>query len=155
MFLTQDNGISWTEVNEGLTHLNIRSLLITSNNYLFAGTTNGFVCYRLLSEMITSVNETKDQLSIYSLFQCYPNPFNPSTKISWQSPVGSWQTLKIYDVLGNEVSTLVDEYKPAGKYEVEFSAQADQNPHQAKSGIYFYQLKTENYIETKKMVLLK
>ncbi len=58
----------------------------------------------------------------YMLAQNYPNPFNPSTKISWQSPVGSWQTLKIYDVLGNEVATLVDEYKPAGKYEVEFNA---------------------------------
>ena len=149
VFLTQDNGISWTEVNEGLTHLNIRSLLITSNNYLFAGTTNGFVCYRLLSEMITSVNETKDQLSIYSLFQCYPNPFNPSTKISWQSPIGSWQTLKIYDVLGNEVSTIVDEYKPAGKYEVDFNASA------LTSGVYFYQLKSGEYVDTKKMVLLK
>ena len=50
----------------------------------------------------------------YKLFQNYPNPFNPITKISWQSPVGSWQSLKVYDVLGNEVVKLVDEYKPAG-----------------------------------------
>ncbi len=48
------------------------------------------------------------------LFQNYPNPFNPTTKISWQSPIGSHQTLKIYDVLGNEVATLVDEFKPSG-----------------------------------------
>jgi len=53
----------------------------------------------------------------YVLEQNYPNPFNPSTVISWQSPVGSQQTLKIYDILGNEVATLVDEYKPAGRYE--------------------------------------
>ena len=57
----------------------------------------------------------------FKLEQNYPNPFNPSTKISWQSPVGSWQTLKVYDVLGREVATLVDEYKPAGSYNVEFA----------------------------------
>ena len=66
-----------------------------------------------------------------------------------QSPVGSWQTLKIYDVLGNEVATLVDEYKPAGTYEIEWNA------GNYPSGVYFYQLKSENYVETKKMILLK
>jgi hypothetical protein len=99
----------------------------------------------------------------FTLSQNYPNPFNPSTKISWQSPVGSWQTLKIYDALGNEVATLVDGYKPAGKYEVEFNSSS--GIRDLASGIYFYQLlvsalqskdrRAENYIETKKMVLLK
>jgi len=83
------------------------------------------------------------------LSQNYPNPFNPSTKISWQVPVGSWQTLKVYDVLGDEVATLVDEYKPAGNYEVEWNAS------NYPSGIYFYQLKTERFVETKKMILMK
>jgi hypothetical protein len=85
----------------------------------------------------------------YLLTQNYPNPFNPSTKISWQSSVSSWQTLKIYDVLGNEVATLVYEYKPAGKYEVEWDAS------NYPSGVYFYQLNSGNYIETKKMILMK
>ncbi|MGB5531335.1 MAG: T9SS type A sorting domain-containing protein, partial [Ignavibacteriaceae bacterium] len=85
----------------------------------------------------------------YALHQSYPNPFNPSTIISWQSPVGSWQTLKVYDVLGNEVTILVDEYKPAGKYEVEFNATY------LPSGVYFYQLKAGDFVETKKMLLLK
>ncbi|MBK9097344.1 MAG: T9SS type A sorting domain-containing protein [bacterium] len=87
--------------------------------------------------------------TVYSLEQNYPNPFNPSTKISWQSPVGSWQSLKIYDVLGNEVSTFVDEYKPAGSYEVEWDAS------DYPSGVYFYQLRAKNFIETKKMILLR
>jgi|WetSurMetagenome_2_1015567.scaffolds.fasta_scaffold01309_2 hypothetical protein len=101
--------------------------------------------------IITDINEKSELHSPgnYKLSQNYPNPFNPSTKISWQSPTGSWQTLKIYDVLGNEVATLVDEYKPAGTYEVEWNA------GDFPSGIYFYQLKTENYIETKKMILMK
>ena len=58
----------------------------------------------------------------FLLQQNYPNPFNPSTKISWQSPVGSWQTLKVYDILGNEVATLVNEYRNAGNYEIDFQS---------------------------------
>ncbi|OGU54358.1 MAG: hypothetical protein A2006_09295, partial [Ignavibacteria bacterium GWC2_35_8] len=85
----------------------------------------------------------------YKLEQNYPNPFNPSTKISWQFPVSSWQTLKVYDVIGNDVATLVDEFRPAGNYEVEFTAS------NLASGIYFYQLKTGSLIETKKMILLR
>jgi hypothetical protein len=85
----------------------------------------------------------------FVLFANYPNPFNPTTKISWQSATSSQQTLKVYDVLGNEVATLVDEYKPAGKYEVEFNA--DDLP----SGIYFYKLVSGTFIQTKKMILLK
>jgi len=88
-------------------------------------------------------------VSSYQLNQNYPNPFNPSTKISWQSPIGSWQTLKVYDVLGNEVATLVNEYKPAGSYEIEFDASG------LTSGIYFYQLKVGSFVETKKMILLR
>ena len=99
---------------------------------------------------IVSVNEQINfQPTNYVLFQNFPNPFNPSTKISWQSPVSSWQTLKIYDVLGNEVTNLVDEYKPAGTYEVEWDA------IEFPSGVYFYQLKTEGFVETKKMILMK
>ncbi|HSW53721.1 MAG TPA: choice-of-anchor X domain-containing protein [Ignavibacteriaceae bacterium] len=98
----------------------------------------------------------------YFLSQNYPNPFNPSTKISWQSPVASWQTLKIYDVLGNEVATLVDEYKPAGKYEIEFEINSDDGQN-LSTGVYFYQLRIrgpeinsgQGIVETKKMILLK
>jgi len=85
----------------------------------------------------------------FSLSQNYPNPFNPSTKISWQSPVSSHQTLKIYDVLGNEVATLVDEFREAGRYEVTFDAS------QLASGIYLYKLQAGSFIETKKMILLR
>jgi hypothetical protein len=79
----------------------------------------------------------------------FPNPFNPTTKISWQSPVGSHQTLKIYDVLGNEVATLVDEFREAGIYEVEFDASKQ------VSGIYIYRLQADNHSFVKKMTLIK
>ena len=92
----------------------------------------------------------------YKLEQNYPNPFNPSTKISWQSPVSSRQVLKVFDVLGNEIATLVDEEKEAGSYEVEFNAE------KLSSGVYFYQLKVYpanggagSFVETNKMVLLR
>ncbi len=83
------------------------------------------------------VDEEIEIVDSYYLGQNFPNPFNPGTRISWRVPVGSHQTLKIYDVLGNEVATLVDEYKPAGSYEVEWNATG------LPSGVYFYQLKTE------------
>lgn len=103
-----------------------------------------------------TVNVGDENLTIltFSLNQNYPNPFNPSTTISWQSPVSSWQTLKIYDVLGNEIATLVDEYRPAGSYEFNYTLGRDSSPARA-SGIYFYQLKAGDYVETKKMILLK
>ncbi|MBK6912314.1 MAG: T9SS type A sorting domain-containing protein [Ignavibacteriales bacterium] len=107
-------------------------------------------------DIVTDVNDDSHS-SIpkeFSLNQNYPNPFNPTTKISWQSPAGSWQTLKIYDVLGNEVATLVDEYKPAGRYEVEFDSHSDKGQN-LSSGVYFYQLKAGDFIQTRKMIFIK
>jgi hypothetical protein len=91
--------------------------------------------------------------NVFSLEQNYPNPFNPSTMISYQLAVNSNVTLKVYDVLGNEVATLVDEYRQSGKYEVDFNSSSIK--HLPSSGIYFYQLRAGSFVETKKMVLLK
>ena len=85
----------------------------------------------------------------FNLFQNYPNPFNPSTTIRFELPFSGLATLKIYDVLGNEITTLVNEDKPVGEYEIEF------NGSQLSSGVYFYQLKSGNFIQTKKMILVK
>ena len=95
------------------------------------------------------VNEAINLPKNFTLSQNYPNPFNPSAKISWQTPASGWQTLKIYDVLGNEIVTLVNENKPAGKYEVEWDAS------NYPSGVYFYQLRAGSFVQTKKMVLMK
>ena len=117
-------------------------------------------CYRLKQiDLNGSFNYSEvveieiNSIREFLLFQNYPNPFNPSTKISWQSPVGSWQSLKVYDILGNEIITLVDEYKPAGTYVVEFNPES--SIHYSTSGIYFYQLKAGNFIQFKKMNLIK
>jgi hypothetical protein len=106
-------------------------------------------CESPLADPISAVEDLLEIPKKYALNQNYPNPFNPSTTISWQFPVGSWQILKVYDVLGDEVLTLVNEYRSAGKYEIEFNAAS------LPSGIYFYKLQAGGLIETKKMLLLK
>ena len=100
--------------------------------------------------------DVKNVPLVFALEQNYPNPFNPTTTISWQSPVGSYQTLKVYDLLGNEVATLVNEYRDAGRYEIIFDAS------QLASGMYFYKLQahpaqagTSSFVQTKKFLLIK
>ncbi len=111
---------------------------------------NHYTGEQVMKFILTSVNDNETTVpGTFELYQNYPNPFNPSTKISWQSPVGSWQTLKVYDVLGNEVAILINEYKPAGKYEIDFNAVG------LSSGIYLIKLETDNYVNTKKMILIK
>jgi hypothetical protein len=87
----------------------------------------------------------------FELSQNYPNPFNPTTKIGFRIPIGTSGivSLKVYDILGREVATLVNEEKSAGIYEVEFNAES------LSSGIYFYRLQTGNFVDTKKFTLMK
>jgi hypothetical protein len=96
-----------------------------------------------------SVWETLPYLESYYLSNNYPNPFNPSTKIKFEIPDLEFVSLKVYDVLGNEIATLVDEEKLAGEYEVDFDGKG------LSSGLYFYTFKAGNFSETRKMVLLK
>jgi hypothetical protein len=97
----------------------------------------------------TDINSMKSGKMIFQLMQNYPNPFNPSTKIQYAISSRQLVILKVYDMLGREVATLVNENQKAGNYEVEF------NGSNLASGIYFYRLKDGNYISTKKLVLLK
>jgi hypothetical protein len=85
----------------------------------------------------------------YSLYQNYPNPFNPSTTIKYQIPKLSFVTIKVYDVLGNEITTLTNEEKLAGSYSVKF------NSIGLASGIYFYRIQADAFVENKKMILMK
>jgi hypothetical protein len=114
------------------------------------------LCYRLKQidfdgsyEYSEVVEVEFDALKEYLLLQNFPNPFNQSTKIEYQIPELSFVTLKVYDVLGNEIATLVNKEKPAGSYEVEFKGS------DLPSGVYFYQIQAGNFVETRKMVLMK
>ncbi len=103
----------------------------------------------------TSVENEHTSLTDFELYQNYPNPFNPNTIISWQSSVSGWQTLKVYDILGREIATLVDEYKEAGNYEIIFSPEAMGNTVSLPSGIYFYSLRAGDFYSIKKMSFIK
>ena len=87
--------------------------------------------------------------SQFVLNQNYPNPFNPTTTISFSIPTSEFVTLKVFDVLGSEVATLVNEEKPSGSYEVEYKAA------NLSSGMYLYTLKVGKFSETKKLILMK
>jgi len=101
---------------------------------------------------VTSVEEKNSIiLDNFTLYQNYPNPFNPSTTIKFTISDLRFTTLKVYDVLGNEVATLVNGEKPAGEYNVEFRI----DNLELSSGIYFYRLQAGEYSNTKKMILLK
>jgi len=106
------------------------------------------ICWIYYEEILTGTVPAQ-----FSLYQNYPNPFNASTTIRYEIPERGFVTLIVYDILGNEIATLVNEEKPAGNYEVEFKTSSGIG--NLVSGIYFYQLKSGNYVETRKMILLK
>ncbi len=118
---------------------------------LFLFTNKGLSVYDTIRVhgLTVDVNDNPEMPIEYSLFQNYPNPFNPSTKITYSVASLSNVSLKVYDILGREVVTLVNEEKPAGRYEVNFNASS------LASGVYFYQIKAGSFIQTKKLMLLK
>ena len=154
VFWSTDNGENWSELNSGLTGYAVYKLSINPAGYLVASTNNGI--FKSINTT-TDVNTNSGNLpSKYFLSQNYPNPFNPTTIIRYEIPEQSITMLKVYDVLGNEITTLVNEEKPAGSYEVEFDGV------NLTSGIYFYQLRVYpagsgagSFVESKKMVLLR
>ena len=98
---------------------------------------------------VTEVNDVQFVPGEFVLQQNYPNPFNPSTTIKFSLPSSGYTTLKIYNSLGQEVAVLINKELTTGTSEVEWNASS------LPSGIYFYQLKTESYAETRKMILIK
>ncbi|MBU0474424.1 MAG: T9SS type A sorting domain-containing protein [Bacteroidetes bacterium] len=121
------------------------------DNYFYVSN-NEKGLYILKNDLSTSIKNNNFNINTANKFvleQNYPNPFNPTTIISYYIPESSYVTIKIYDVLGNEIKILLDQVKPAGTHNIEFDAEGLSN------GIYFYKLITNNYSEAKKMILLK
>ena len=103
----------------------------------------------LLSSFVFAQNNDTSIPNYFSLKQNYPNPFNPTTVISWQLFADSKINIKVFNVLGSEIATIVDEELPAGNYDVQFDAS------NLTSGIYFYKLSANQFSETKKMTLVR
>lgn len=137
-----------TEIGYYFTNGSIADIAI-KNSYVFVA--DGFDgLYILRTDIISGVEKIIfGKPEHFELGQNYPNPFNPTTTINFQITGFSFVTLKVYDVLGNEIETLINEEKPSGTYEIIWYA------GRLPSGVYFYQLKTGDFIETKKMVLMK
>ena len=149
LYESDDNGDNWFLVNGGLNDSKyILSLEITKSGFLFAGM-DYYGIYKSANKVVTTLNEENTVPSKFELMQNYPNPFNPSTSIEYSVPSNEYVLLKVYDVLGNEVNTLVNERQSAGNYEVNFDAS------NLVSGIYFYRLQSGSFIQTKKLMLLK
>ena len=103
----------------------------------------------VLSDLITFVDNNAQKDFSYRLFQNYPNPFNPSTNIDFSVSASGKVTIKVFDILGKEIKTLLDEYKESGRYHITFDGT------NLPSGIYFYKITANNFSSTKKMVLIK
>ncbi|MCW8803041.1 MAG: YCF48-related protein [Ignavibacteriaceae bacterium] len=158
---TTNNGVDWLIDSEGITNNNLKVVHFNASQdgfggYFGPGLIIGDNKTVLIRSIIVSVDDEPNAIDKFNLSQNYPNPFNPSTKIKFTVPLVEAHrdaslhvTLIVYDVLGNEIATLVNDEKPAGTYEVEFNSTG------LPSGIYFYQLKAEEFIQTRKMVYLK
>ena len=150
IFISNDTGTTWSELNIGLPpNTSISSIEINSqNDIIYLGTSSNGIWKARLSE-ITSIKADHKPAVNFMLAQNYPNPFNPTTNIEYQIPNREFVTLKVYDVLGNEVATLVNEEKPGGSYTIKFDGS------KLSSGVYFYRLQAGEYSSTKKLILMK
>jgi hypothetical protein len=151
VFRSTDRGASWTSLNSGLGDTSIRALEVFrpggGAEYIFAGTANGV--YRSMMQITAVRVHATFVPSSYQLLQNYPNPFNPSTVVEFAVPRREHVSIKIFNVLGQFVATLVDDELSAGRHSVRWDASG------VSSGVYFYRLQSTDFSETKKLVVTK
>ena len=164
---TTDGGENWFEDSSATSYIGgreIKRIIPFGKNYgtvLGAGGLTTFIApdSTYLDSLVvtpTAVKKTELSTKEFKLFQNYPNPFNPTTNIQYSLSSRQFVSIKIYDVLGNEISSLVNEEKQQGTYNVEFnSVNLTSGRQSLSSGIYFYKITAGNFSETKKLVLLK
>jgi hypothetical protein len=146
---TTDGGVHWISQSNG-TGNNLESVyFIDQNTGWVVGYDGAILKTTTGGATFIEEEEIEEIPTSYVLSQNYPNPFNPSTKIKYSNPKRANVVIRVYDILGNEIETLVKEEKPAGTYEITWNAA------NLPSGVYFYQIKTGEFIQTKKMILLK
>jgi hypothetical protein len=151
VYLTTNNGVNWVKKNQGLGSGFASSVysLFVYNNYIYAATYDSSVYRRSISDIIGINMISSEVPNKFSLAQNYPNPFNPITKIKFSISKSAFVKLKIFDAIGREVIQLINENLALGTYETDFDG------NELPSGIYYYKLETKDFIETKKMTLLK
>jgi photosystem II stability/assembly factor-like uncharacterized protein len=142
-----NNGKQWTKLSFKYPVVNVRMLSIDSSGYVWAGTDEGL--FRSITPTTDSKEGFQSSPKQFALYQNYPNPFNPVTMISYQLPVTNHVSLKVYDVIGREVATLVQEKLQAGEYSIMFDGS------NFSSGTYFMRLQSGDDVVIKKLMLLK
>lgn len=148
VFISENNGTTWVQKNEGLLDLTIHSLRIV-NNYLFAGASANAVYRRSLGTLVNVLSQSGQIPERSSLSQNYPNPFNPVTEISFRIPEENSIALIVYNSIGEQISVLLDEVMKAGNHNIKWDAS------NYPSGIYYYRLLSPNETISRKMVLVK
>ena len=145
------DSLKWRKITVDLSAYSNNQILYLTWTYMgWSGDAGGIDGIKLTGVSdVTGVNTVNTIPSKFDLSQNYPNPFNPTTTINYEIPKQSIVQLKVYDVLGREVVTLVNEEKQPGKYKVEFDGR------RLASGVYFYMLYTKDFIQTRKLILLK
>ena len=156
VFILSGNGPAWEQFPvSGLKDSTIVSALGIDNNTLYVGTGGTFGMLSKYNGIysasipIVGVRPPVTMPSAFTLEQNYPNPFNPSTEIKYQLPASNFVTLKVYDVIGRDVAALISERQNAGEHSVTFNAGS------LPTGVYFYQLTAGNFVQTRKLLLIK
>ncbi len=151
ILITENSGTNWTNQTASHPGISYHSIYFSDSLTGWAVGDSGTILKTTTGGVLTNFINTETEIpDRYFLSQNYPNPFNPKTIIKYKCSIFNFVTLKVYDVLGNEIRTLVNENKPPGNYRVEFDG-ADY-----PSGIYFYRLEVNgNIIDTKRMLLIK
>jgi len=148
VYRSTDNGLHWAAINGGLQDLHVQSIAASPSGYVFVGTSSGLV-YRSsqpTTGIVAPENSTPEE---FTLEQNFPNPFNPATTIRFSVPTSSFVTLKVHNLLGEEITTLVSERLGAGTYTIRWDANT------FPSGVYFCRLQAGDLTETKKLTLLR
>ena len=148
VFISHDGGTTWIQENSGLTQSEITSLAFDSSGYVYAGTPDSGICRS--SQIVTGIQKLEAGFPTrFLLFQNYPNPFNPTTIIKYELPKSSMVRLSVHDILGRQVAVLVSERKSAGVYKVKFDVS------RLASGVYFYRIQAGDFVQARRLVILK
>jgi photosystem II stability/assembly factor-like uncharacterized protein len=145
-YYSSNTGQSWIHLQNGLS--SPTNCMVSADSIIYAGT-QGDAVYKLNFNTVNISNLSGNIPEKFILSQNYPNPFNPSTNIRYEIPKSGFVKLVVFDLIGKEIETLVNEKQSPGIYEINFNAS------RYPSGVYFYKLTTGNYVETKKMFLIK
>ena len=148
VFRSTDNGVTWSAANSGLTNHNVYALAVDSSMYVYAGTAGGGV-FRTAQPVNVTPDTRRSLPASYGLLQNYPNPFNPTTEVGYSMGDAGFVSLKVYDMLGREVRTLVNEVEQPGTHTVPFDGSG------LSGGVYLYRIQVGDFVASKKLLLLK